>query len=79
MLLPKAHQIEREYIMITALFDAGYPVPKPYLLCEDDDIIGTPFYVMQYVRGRIFRDPELKEIPAAQRASYYYALVDVLK
>lgn len=65
--------------MLKTLYDHDYPVPKPLLLCDNENIIGTPFYVMEFVEGRIFRDPELKALPATERAKYYNALVDVLK
>src|SRR2546425_10544979 len=45
-LLPSAHAVEREYRVITALAGSGVPVPRTYALCEDPDVIGTPFYVM---------------------------------
>jgi len=59
-----AHAIEREYRIIEALSKEGsVPVPKVYALCLDASVLGTPFYVMQYLKGRIFTDvrmPELK-------------------
>jgi aminoglycoside phosphotransferase (APT) family kinase protein len=79
ILLPKAHQIEREYTMLKTLHKHHYPVPKPLLLCDNENIIGTPFYVMEFVEGRIFRDPELHGMPAGERPKYYNALVNVLK
>ena len=60
-LLPSAHAVDREYRIIKAMKSAGVPVPEPYLLCTDDSVIGTPFYVMERVRGRIFRDPIASE------------------
>jgi aminoglycoside phosphotransferase (APT) family kinase protein len=56
-LLPSAHAVDREYRILKTLYDTDVPVPRTYLLCEDESIIGTPFYVMERVRGRIFRDP----------------------
>ena len=55
-LLQSAHQVEREYRIITALANTDVPVPRTHLLCEDSSIIGTPFFVMDYVEGRIFID-----------------------
>src|SRR6202789_1120990 len=55
-LLPSAHAVDREYRVIKALHPTGFPVAKPYLLCEDESVIGTVFYVMDYVEGRIFWD-----------------------
>jgi aminoglycoside phosphotransferase (APT) family kinase protein len=56
-LLPSAHAVDREYRVITALKDTDVPVPRTYALCQDDSVIGTAFYVMDLVEGRIFRDP----------------------
>src|SRR3954452_10336622 len=55
-LLPGAHAVDREYRVITALGNQGFPVAKSYGLCEDEGIIGTAFYVMEMVEGRIFWD-----------------------
>jgi aminoglycoside phosphotransferase (APT) family kinase protein len=77
-LLPSAHQVEREYRVMKAL--AGSPVPTPpmRLLCEDAAIIGTPFYVMDFVEGRIFRDTRLPGMNAAERLAIYDAMEDTL-
>ncbi len=77
-LLPSAHAVDREYRVITALAASGVPVPRTYALCEDPDVIGTPFYVMEYVRGRVLNDPRLPEQSAAERASLYDELTAVL-
>ncbi len=59
-LLPSAHNIAREYKILSALGNStDVPVPKVFVLCEDSSIIGTDFYVMEYVVGRIFREAEL--------------------
>ena len=58
-LLPTAHQVEREYRILAALAGSGVPVPEVFALCEDESVIGTPFYVMAYVDGRVFTDPGL--------------------
>ena len=55
-LLPSAHQVEREYRVMKALEKSDVPVPEMLLLCEDDAIIGTPFFVMEYVHGRVLED-----------------------
>jgi len=55
-LLPSAHAVDREYRIIRTLRKADIPVAEALLLCTDDSIIGTPFYVMEHVEGRIFRD-----------------------
>jgi aminoglycoside phosphotransferase (APT) family kinase protein len=58
-LLKSAHAVDREFRVISALYAAGFPVPRPYLLCEDDEIIGTAFYIMECVEGRIFWELDL--------------------
>src|SRR5215470_10177495 len=55
-LLPSAHAVDREYRVITALYPTGFPVAKSYGLCTDDSVIGTWFYVMDMVEGRIIWD-----------------------
>ena len=77
-LLPSAHAVDREYRIITALAGTGVPVPRTYAFCADPEVIGTPFYVMDYVRGRIFRDPELAGIAPRERAAIYDDMNDVL-
>jgi aminoglycoside phosphotransferase (APT) family kinase protein len=70
-LLPSAHAVDREYRVITALRDSGVPVARTYALCLDDSVIGTAFYVMDHVEGRIFWDPTLPgQTPAARGAIY---------
>ncbi len=77
-LLPGAHAVEREYRIIAALGQQGFPVPKAYGLCEDTQVIGTPFYVMEKVQGRIFWDPTLPELDISQRQDAYFSMCDVL-
>ncbi|TNN73436.1 Acyl-CoA dehydrogenase family member 11 [Liparis tanakae] len=77
-LLPGAHKVDREYRVQRALFSAGFPVPQPLLHCTDAEIIGTEFYLMEHVRGRIFRDLRLPGVSAAERAALYVAAVETL-
>ncbi|HEV8641271.1 MAG TPA: phosphotransferase family protein, partial [Methylomirabilota bacterium] len=77
-LLPSAHAVDREYRVITALARSGVPVPRTYALCEDPDVIGTPFYVMAYVPGRVLPDPRLPGAATAERAAIYDAMNEVL-
>jgi aminoglycoside phosphotransferase (APT) family kinase protein len=77
-LLPSAHMVEREYKVIRALNDTGVPVAPARLLCEDDSIIGTPFYVMDFVEGRVFTEPTLPELTIEQRSAVYDAMNDTL-
>jgi aminoglycoside phosphotransferase (APT) family kinase protein len=77
-LLASAHQVDREYRVISALAQTDVPVARAYVLCEDDAVIGSAFYVMEYVRGRIFRDPQLPGMAPAERAAIYDDMNDVL-
>ncbi|WP_428481426.1 phosphotransferase [Pyruvatibacter mobilis] len=72
-LLASAHQVDREYKVMKALADTPVPVPVPhmYALCEDDAVIGTAFYVMEHLEGRVFRDPTLPEQTPEERAAIY--------
>lgn len=70
-LLPSAHAVEREYRVIAALHGNGVPVAPALHLCEDSTVIGTPFYVMGFVEGRVFWDPALPELPREARAALY--------
>ena len=77
-LLPSAHAIEREYRVMGALAGTGVPVARMYALCEDAAVIGTAFYLMEYVEGRVLWDPTLPGMTAAQRAAHYDELNRVL-
>ncbi|HEV7441883.1 MAG TPA: phosphotransferase [Steroidobacteraceae bacterium] len=70
-LLPSAHAVEREYRIISALAQTELPVPSVLCLCEDAEVIGTPFYIMDYVKGRVLWDPTLPGMTNAQRAAVY--------
>lgn len=70
-LLPSAHAVDREYRVMTALRDADVPVPRTHVLCTDESVIGTVFFVMDYVEGRVFWDCTLAELPIAARAPIY--------
>lgn len=60
-LLKSAHAVDREFRVITALQDTEVPVPRTYVLCQDESVIGSMFYVMEYLEGRILWDPSLPE------------------
>jgi aminoglycoside phosphotransferase (APT) family kinase protein len=78
-LLPSAHAVEREYRIMRALRDTDVPVPDALALCEDDAVIGTPFFVMRWVPGRIFWDPTLPELSSNEaRGALYTDYVRVL-
>jgi aminoglycoside phosphotransferase (APT) family kinase protein len=77
-LLPSAHAVDREYRVITALQGSGVPVPRTYVLCEDPGVVGTPFYLMDCVHGRVFADPLLPDITPAERRAIYDQFSTVL-
>eukprot|EP00794_Sanderia_malayensis_P004927 gene4927-5574_t len=70
-LLPSAHAVEREYRVMKTLSEAGVPVPNCLDLCTDTSVLGTPFYVMDYVRGRIFKNATLPGLSADERRDIY--------
>lgn len=73
-LLRGAHAVEREYRVMRALQDEAVPVPRVFALCEDPSVLGSAFFVMDMIHGRIFWDPTLPEVPKADRRSYYEAM-----
>jgi aminoglycoside phosphotransferase (APT) family kinase protein len=77
-LLPSAHAVDREYRVMTALHMSGVPVPKTYLLCEDPQVIGTPFFLMEYVAGHPMADPTLPDRSPAERNEIYESMISVL-
>jgi aminoglycoside phosphotransferase (APT) family kinase protein len=77
-LLPSAHAVDREYRVMTALGATGIPVPRTRLLCTDDSVIGTTFFVMDCVDGRVFRQPHLPGVSPDERAAMYDDMAGVL-
>jgi aminoglycoside phosphotransferase (APT) family kinase protein len=77
-LLPSAHAVDREYRVIVALANTAVPVAKPYALCEDPAVIGTAFYVMDYVEGRLFWDAALPEVAKPDRREIYDEMTRVI-
>ncbi|PSR72735.1 hypothetical protein PHLCEN_2v11430 [Hermanssonia centrifuga] len=83
-----AHQIEREYTMLNALHQHNtkssttperiVPIPKPYVLCEDNSVVGTPFYIMEYLDGRIFTDARMLEVSREARRECWLSAVRAL-
>ena len=71
VLLKSAHAVDREFRVQKALAGSGVPVAKMFVLCEDDSVIGTAFYIMERVEGRIFWNPSLPELPFEQRATIF--------
>ncbi len=74
-LLPSAHAVDREYRIIAALYPLGFPVARPYGLCMDEAVIGTIFYVMDCLEGRILWDGTLPDYSPEERRAIYEAKV----
>jgi aminoglycoside phosphotransferase (APT) family kinase protein len=72
-LLPSAHAVDREFRVISALHAQGFPVPQPVVYCDDAEVVGTAFFVMAYVEGRIFWEPHLPEAERSERAALFDA------
>lgn len=77
-LLPSAHAVDREYRVIKALYEIRFPVARPHVLCEDESIIGTAFYVMDYVEGRVLWDQSLPGMSKAGRFAIWDELNRVI-
>jgi aminoglycoside phosphotransferase (APT) family kinase protein len=78
VLLPSAHAVDREFTVISALHAQGYPVARPYALCTDDAVIGSMFYVMARVEGRVLWDLKLPGMEPAGRRAVFEAQTDAL-
>ncbi|MCA0368720.1 MAG: phosphotransferase family protein [Proteobacteria bacterium] len=78
VLLPSAHAVDREFKVVSALYAQGFPVARPYALCTDEDVIGSIFYVMDRVEGRIFWDLKLPGLTPAERRAIYEVQTDTL-
>jgi aminoglycoside phosphotransferase (APT) family kinase protein len=77
-ILPSAHAVDREYRVIAGLHPTGFPVPRPYGLCEDAAVIGSAFYVMEMVEGRTIWDGAMPGATPPERTAHYDAMVDTL-
>jgi aminoglycoside phosphotransferase (APT) family kinase protein len=77
-LLPSAHAIDREYHVLQALHGGPVPVARPLHLCSDESVIGSMFYLMEFVVGRVFWDPSLPEVPPGERTPVFDAVIDTL-
>ncbi|KAK3076339.1 hypothetical protein LTS18_013285, partial [Coniosporium uncinatum] len=76
---PVAHQVDREYRVLKALGSVkDFPVPKVYCLCMDSSVIGTAFYVMEFVKGRIITDPDLGELSPSDRRKAWFSMAETL-
>src|SRR5215213_10637895 len=77
-LLPSAHAVDREYRLLSGLHPLGFPVPQPLALCDDPDVIGAIFYVMELAHGRPYANGALPEFDPATRRSMYEQMIDTL-
>lgn len=77
-ILPSAHAVDREYRLIAALHPTGFPVARPYALCEDGEVLGVPFYVMEMVEGRTFWDGTMPDQQRAERGAVYRSMIATL-
>ena len=77
-LLPSAHQVDREYRVMDGLWNTEVPVPKMFCLCEDASVIGTKFYVMEMVEGRLFTETRLPDVSNDDRRAIYLDLARVM-
>lgn len=78
LLSKTAHKVEREYRIMHALEGTDVAVPKTYALCEDESVIGTPFYVMEFLDGRIFEDFTMPGVSAQEREALWREAVETL-
>lgn len=78
LLSKTAHQVEREYRVIHGLQNTNVPVPRAYCLCEDSAVIGTSFYIMEFLDGRIFEDPSIPHVTAGEREQLWREAVHTL-
>jgi aminoglycoside phosphotransferase (APT) family kinase protein len=77
-LLPSAHAVDREYRLLSGLYPLGFPVPEPLALCDDPEIIGAIFYVMEMAKGRPYANGALPDFDPDTRRRMYEQLVDTL-
>ena len=77
-LLPSAHAVDREFRVISALYPTGFPVARPYALCEDPGVIGAMFYIMECVDGRVLWDGSLPGMSPSERGATYRSAIDTL-
>lgn len=73
-----AHKVEREYRIINALQSTDVPVPRVYCLCEDDTIVGSPFYIMEFLDGRIFTEPHFPGVTARETNEMWHDAIRTL-
>ena len=76
--LPSAHAVDREYRVLTALADTDVPAPRTLLYSDDESIVGTPFYLMERLEGRVFHDTSLPGVAPAEREAMYFDMARTL-
>jgi aminoglycoside phosphotransferase (APT) family kinase protein len=79
LLSKTAHQVEREYRIIHALERTDFPVPKAYCLCEDVSVIGTAFYIMEFLDGRIIEDAAMPDVTPEERTELWVSQCYILR
>ena len=77
-ILKGAHAVDREYRVLEALHPTIVPVPEPVLYCAEPELLGTPFYLMQRVEGRVFTETSLSQLPAEERTPIWMAVAETL-
>ncbi len=77
-ILPSAHAVDREYRVMAALAETDVPVPRMLHYCEDREVVGTPFYLMEFLEGRVFHDCSLPDLSPDERASVYDSMNRVM-
>ena len=76
--LPSAHAVDREYRVISALAATDVPVPRAILYCDDASVVGTPFYLMERLEGRVFHSADLPGVAPAERGAMYLSMAETL-
>jgi len=77
-LLPSAHAVDREFRVMKGLNQTDFPVPHAYVLCDDESIVGTQFYIMSYTPGRVMWDPSMPEVSRSDRTAIYDSVNETL-
>lgn len=75
-LLKSAHQVDREFRVMQALYNTAVPVPRMYHLCEDREVLGSQFYIMDFANGKQHANPTLTDVDKSERADYFFAFID---
>ncbi|KAF2858754.1 APH-domain-containing protein [Piedraia hortae CBS 480.64] len=78
LISPTAHQVDREYKIMAALQQTSVPVPRTICLCQDTSVVGTSFYIMSFLKGRIFEDPAIPGVAPSERAAMWKSAVTTL-